>query len=359
MIKRYPLTLFLLFAGASHSESLFEQIKGQTKVTIGTTVTANNMARVITKGPILGNDFNSQALSAVTELRGDPEKALVFIAIDVLNMSATATDWEWRLLYQVSINKIEREFICERKFSVNWADAMWSWQRTGLAFKRISLECGTDFLSFLKKSPAESPLEQSNIEDQIASIANAQRLPAPKTDGENDAERERKNGMIRTREGERSLITPLDVIGLTPTVSTRDDVSSRSSKRTSTDTKIFQIGGFDLPCAMEFEAEKLSLLICTTGDDKSDNNIDIHNILKVGFTAKFGPPTLISNHPPRNIVEGSNSNEQLVWLDLIGNALVLFARHGKLTQGSMTLISADAIKAKKQSKDTIEKNRKF
>lgn len=368
MIQRCFLVLSFLFTSASHSESLFDQIKGQAKVTIGTTVTANNMARVITKGPLLGNDFSSEALSAVNEIRGDPEKALVFIAVDVINMSVTATDWEWRLLYQVSLDKAEREFICERKFSINWANAMWSWQRAGLAFKKIAVECGSDFLRFLKQNPAEKPPELSkiiinslniNIEDQISTITNAQHPSHLKTNRENQSETSLSTATNEIKEDKKPPQTRLDVIGLMPMVSTRDDVINRSSKRIPPDTNLFQIGGFDLPCIAEYESEKLNLLACITGGEKNQDNIEIHNVLKAGFTKKFGTPTLISNDPLRNTLEGNNTNEQLVWLDSIGNALILFARQGKLTQGSMVLISAEAIQTKRQSMDLIEKSRKF
>lgn len=368
MIRQYIFLLLYFFACAVRAESLFDQFKGQSKVTIGTTVTANNMARVITRGPLLGNDFNSQALAAVNELRGDREEALVFVAVDKVSMSATATDWEWTLLYQFSKDKFEREFFCEKKFSVNWGDALWSWQRAGVAFKRVAHECGADFLSFLKRSSPVDLIEDQtkNIDPsmrellgQLNGIAGMQSLADPAIDAMNQSSSENSNESVAKKEENQASIKLLDVIGIAPGVSSRGDVRARSTKRLSSDVAIFTIGGFDLPCATEFDKEKLSLLICTTGGENSNENIEIHKILRTGFSTKFGPSTLSSNEPVRNSLGVSYSNEKLIWMDSIGNSLVIIARQGKITQGLLALISAEAIQAQRRSKESIDRKRNF
>jgi hypothetical protein len=160
----------------------------------------------------------------------------------------------------------------------------------------------------------------------------------------------------------------LDVLGLVAGVSTKADVNKTASGfLTFGDlTGVYlEIGGHRILCAAIFRDNKLDGLACPTGENRKDpfktkaSNIRIYNDLKAGFTKKFGPPDSVEDEPVRNTLGVEFANEGVIWVDARGGALLLGARHGKIDEGMISLMSPEVMKNEQEKKKAEEAKKKF
>ena len=134
----------------------------------------------------------------------------------------------------------------------------------------------------------------------------------------------------------------IDVIGLVPGVSTKAQVQLAKKNNP------FVIGGYSLPCSFEYIEERLSLLECWTGKEWSYDtldsgyegvsNIEVYNNLLMGFTDKFGSPTInkelrVTKMGQEVLVEVST------WSDKYGNILSLSSMKKDTETGELSLKS--------------------
>jgi hypothetical protein len=160
----------------------------------------------------------------------------------------------------------------------------------------------------------------------------------------------------------------LDVIGLVPGVSELDDVYQASYRIVGVGRVSLVVGGYLMPCSVDFINGKLSLLKCKTGREHlgssariwtEASNLEVHRTLKKGFSNKFGPPTTVGELPVRTPTGVQYSNEIVHWTDSLGNAVIIMSLDGQVNEGSLSLISREALETQKKKQVDEDAKRKF
>ena len=142
----------------------------------------------------------------------------------------------------------------------------------------------------------------------------------------------------------------LSVTGLVAGMSTPSQVKRRQNERQD----VFVIGGFELRCSTQFLEDKLSSLVCVTGeeyfskdildDNKLVSNLKVHSTLVKGFTKKYGPPDGDILSTMRTKLGVEHDVKRAFWKDKRGNKLALISRAGNTEVGGLTFESAEYIK---------------
>lgn len=137
----------------------------------------------------------------------------------------------------------------------------------------------------------------------------------------------------------------IDVIGLTPGISTIEDFKKAGEFIKKTGDKYITrltIGGYVLPCGGLFSFQRLGMMSCITGESYTKGtNLEIHEVLVNGFTKKFGPPESIKNTPVRTRMGVEYNSNEVTWKDKRGNVLIIKDLDGKIDKGSLMVLSAD------------------
>lgn len=156
----------------------------------------------------------------------------------------------------------------------------------------------------------------------------------------------------------------LDVVGLIPGVSSAVEFEaiakiggeySSGSERTGG----LDIGGYILPCVGDFSSGKLDTLQCYTGREFSNNdsNIAIYEVLKTGFTKKFGAPV---EYALKKSVDTSVEDVPMAaWTDKRGNGLILKLMDGSVDTGSFTLFSHNMLNQFEKKRMLKDEHRRF
>lgn len=164
-----------------------------------------------------------------------------------------------------------------------------------------------------------------------------------------------------------SKVTELDVLGLIPGKSDRADVAKVSEEGLNfREVGFFTIGGHRMMCSTKFIGlvdNKLAMFTCFTGGTRTKyteaSNIEVHRILKEGFTQKFGKPSSVSLVPARTGIGVEYTIEMVSWDDQKGNKLTLIPMVGKVDEGALLMESAEFIKQRKAEEAAENANRKF
>ena len=130
----------------------------------------------------------------------------------------------------------------------------------------------------------------------------------------------------------------IDVIGLIPDVSTSADVEKAKSWQYGT----FLIGGSELICVPNYINDKLSDLYCALSSMRRIqplSNHQLYEILKTGFTSKFGAPTSTNSIPVTNLMGATLQQKTVRWKDKKGNELTITNIASKLDSGTLSLKS--------------------
>jgi|GEM_PF-2444773 len=157
----------------------------------------------------------------------------------------------------------------------------------------------------------------------------------------------------------QNVTNQIDIIGLIPGVSSAAQFKAASTPMDyDLGFSIFEIGGFRLVCAGEFEGDKMQRFSCETGYG-GESNIDIHNVLKRGFQEKFGSPFSDTNSSVRNGLGTEYNVNDVMWADKLGNVLLLKSMDDKIDKGSLTLFSSSLLKKIQESNAQKDRARKF
>ena len=144
----------------------------------------------------------------------------------------------------------------------------------------------------------------------------------------------------------------IDVIGLVPDVSTSTDVAQAKKGQYGT----FVIGGSELICVPDYIDDKLSDLYCQLSSItrvKPLSNHQLYEILKTGFTSKFGAPTSTNSTPVTNLMGATLQKKTVGWKDKKGNELTITNIDSRLDKGSLILKSvAQKAKEKAEAEET-------
>lgn len=151
----------------------------------------------------------------------------------------------------------------------------------------------------------------------------------------------------------------IDVIGLIPGVSSAKEVNA-AGVNSGDNVFYLEIGGYKLPCLVEFLEGKLALMYCMTGKKYAKaSNIEIHEALHKGFMTKFDAPDSIQNKPIRTRLGVEYNSSEILWIDKHGNRLALFSMHGNINDGALFLTSSAMQQKEKEASEQREKARKF
>ena len=156
----------------------------------------------------------------------------------------------------------------------------------------------------------------------------------------------------------------IEIIGLIPGVSTKEQVQSAKSDIG------FIIGGFELICSDEYIDGVLSNLTCFTGEEYYSkdttkksytiaSNLEVHSVLTKGFTKKFGKPSDIKNMPIHNSLGTEYNRNIVIWKDKKGNELKLFSLFSKTNDGLLLLESHQKVKLDAEKSKEEDKQRNF
>lgn len=137
----------------------------------------------------------------------------------------------------------------------------------------------------------------------------------------------------------------IDVIGLIPDVSTSVEVEEAKKGEYGT----FVIGGLQLFCSPDYIDEKLSQFFCllSESDWQPLSNQMAFEVLKEGFTKKFGVPTKVLSAPVSNLMGAKFQQKLVTWRDKKGNELTITNMVSDVKNGSLLLKSATKIKEDK------------
>ena len=158
----------------------------------------------------------------------------------------------------------------------------------------------------------------------------------------------------------QNVTNQIDIIGLIPGVSSVAQFKAASIPTPDygdSSIEAFEIGGFRVVCKGEFEGDKMQKFSCTTGYRES--NIDIHNVLKRGFQEKFGSPFSDTNSLVRNGRGTEYNANDVMWMDKLGNVLLLKSIDDKIDKGSFTLFSSSLLKKNQEFNAQQDRARKF
>lgn len=155
-----------------------------------------------------------------------------------------------------------------------------------------------------------------------------------------------------------------DILGIRPGVSTERDVlaQARANLGKNGDSMLyrFEIGGFQMPCGVQYERGRVAAFICFTGKKHSgESNIHSHEILVKGFAEKFGTPTRSEKVAVTNGFGAAFSNNRVTWEDASGAWVQLNSISETIDQGSLSLFSAENIRRKLKAAEAEDAKRKF
>ena len=165
--------------------------------------------------------------------------------------------------------------------------------------------------------------------------------------------------------------TQVDVIGLVPGVSDEAKVESLTVSAEEPfsqipEFKFFEIGGFKIPCQVEFDSNnrKLESLICFTGEYSGimmteASNAKIHRVLVKGFTKKFGKPTSITDVPVRTKNGVAYTNQIVIWKDKKNNELGIFRMSDTIDGGFFHIKSGSLLKRENREEQASKSREKF
>ncbi len=156
----------------------------------------------------------------------------------------------------------------------------------------------------------------------------------------------------------------IEIIGLTPGVSTQTQVENAKSQYG------YVIGGYELICIPEYIQGILSQLLCVTGEKSQSrdrttssyrvaSNTEVHVALLKGFTEKFGSPSKVDSSPISNRLGTKFNSNTVEWVDKKGNELTLMSIASKVDEGMILLRSAQQIRKDEAEKRISDQQRKF
>lgn len=152
-----------------------------------------------------------------------------------------------------------------------------------------------------------------------------------------------------------SKVTELDVLGLIPGVSDREQVAKASEEGSLSSGRggFFTIGGHRMPCVFDFIEGKLSEFNCFTGGGSprytEASNIQVHLVLKEGFTKKLGKPSSVAQMPIRTRLGVEYTREVVFWVDQKGNAVKLYSMTDRVDKGTLLMQSAALLEKDRKS----------
>ena len=121
-----------------------------------------------------------------------------------------------------------------------------------------------------------------------------------------------------------------------------------------------KIGGYKMPCAGKLNGKLVEAMTCYTGGKLTkETNIEIHETLVKGFTAKFGEPNESRNKPIRTRAGVEYISNETMWKDGFGNTLSLYSMAGAVDKGMLILESALANKRSTEENRREDAARKF
>lgn len=151
----------------------------------------------------------------------------------------------------------------------------------------------------------------------------------------------------------------IDVVGLVPGVTTFEQYKQVGFNNGS-EVGLIEIGGYKLMCLAKFRNKLLDTLRCNTGEKLSNaSNLEIHETLTKGFTAKLGEPTANTNNPGKNGFGVEYTVSTVAWIDKQGNYLSLQNMDGRTDIGTLMLVSSTKVKEVKEITNHQESTRKF
>lgn len=151
----------------------------------------------------------------------------------------------------------------------------------------------------------------------------------------------------------------IDVVGIVPGVTTFEQYKQVGLNRGS-EVGLIEIGGYKLMCLAKFRNNLLDTLRCSTGEKFSKaTNVEIHETLTRGFTAKLGEPTNNTNNPIRNGFGVEYTVNTVAWIDKQGNYLSLQNMDGRTDIGTLMLVSSTKLKEVEEITNRQESARKF
>ncbi|MBL0423450.1 hypothetical protein JI739_24165 [Ramlibacter sp. AW1] len=142
----------------------------------------------------------------------------------------------------------------------------------------------------------------------------------------------------------------IDVVGLIPGVSDAQQVRQASAQPTSTDDGVFlEIGGIKIPCITDFLNGRLAAMTCFTGSSGSskytrESNQQVFEELVAGWTRKFGVPDKTERQKVRTRAGVEYEQLSVSWMDASGNRLEIANMMQSVTQGLISIRSADALR---------------
>ena len=152
----------------------------------------------------------------------------------------------------------------------------------------------------------------------------------------------------------------LDILGLVPGVSTRQQVVEAGIYKNASESVNLIVGGHDIPCIHEYIESKLAALTCSIKQQGTgQSNAVVHADLVRGFTKKFGKPTNATNFPVRNGLGVVFQNNVVSWKDKAGNELMMFSMVGSVDQGALTMKSSAFLRGEAEKDAAAERSKKF
>lgn len=163
----------------------------------------------------------------------------------------------------------------------------------------------------------------------------------------------------------------LDIIGIRPEVSTEQDVRSKAIRLLEVHdgtrlTGVFEIGGMRLICRANFVDTTLDAFVCITGlevgkisGEPGIDNARAHEVLRKGFTQKFGAPDFVDSIPVRNALGARFEKSRIEWWDDNKNMIQIESLGSKIDQGSLAILSGRSITAEMEAERERNRKRRF
>lgn len=193
----------------------------------------------------------------------------------------------------------------------------------------------------------KSPLKQTNENRKSSWFSSQSNLK----DSSNAKYEKSKllNASSDSKDQSNSPIDQIDVAGLIPDVSTKQDV--RNIKTWSGECKI---GGMILHCVDNYIDGKLSAIWFFTGKDWSSDekssekisNVEAFKILYNGFTKKFGEPQEYRKEKVSNRFGKELINHFAMWKDNKGNRISIMLYDNSTEKGNAILLSGKYVETK-------------
>jgi len=140
----------LLGINVSHADTLYDQLKGNSKVTVGYGQGAGAWTQAQIENPLNKDVFFQAANTVLEEFKGSDPKNILFFGVTSAKMNLIATKHDFTLVIMYQGENFSDTYTCNKTYKIGFSEAAMSWERDSLAKTKLAVDCKNDFIQFAK-----------------------------------------------------------------------------------------------------------------------------------------------------------------------------------------------------------------